>query len=109
MTYLTHQVPVCIQDLIFESPRSGRQRKAWGVSPRGRARKRSKFAERAAAESFGRMLSARAITRFAGSIATVIPDLGLTPPANVRSADLKQADASSMLLPLGEGVKTYQH
>jgi hypothetical protein len=35
-TYLAHQVLLTLrrQDLISESPRSGRQHKAWGVSPR---------------------------------------------------------------------------
>ena len=63
-----------------ESPRSGRQRKAWGVSPRPRQGKRSKSAKRAAAESSGRMLGATAITRFAGSIEILVHHPGAYAP-----------------------------
>ena len=54
LTYLMNQVPRrCIQDLTSEqsavtpvrSPRSGRQRKAWGVSPRIASRKAIKACE----------------------------------------------------------------
>jgi len=54
--------------LTPESPRSGRQHKAWGVSPRMASTKAIKPAKQATAGSFELSLTATAIARFAGSI-----------------------------------------
>jgi len=55
-----------------ESPRSGRQHKAWGASPRIASGKAIKPAKRAAAHHFNQFLSPTAIARFAGSIEALV-------------------------------------
>src|SRR6185369_1194249 len=89
------------QDLHSESPRSGRQHKAWGVSPRIALGKSSKPARRAAAESFERMLALRLSPASRVQCTSWHLTWGSRPRlyADVRSADSKQLDASSRLMP----------
>ena len=69
------------QNLNSESPRSGRQHKAWGVSPRIGLGKAIKAREAGGSRIIWTSVEATAITRFAGSIAILVLDLGLTPQA----------------------------
>ena len=84
------------------SPRSGRWRKAWGVSPRRRCATNSEPAKRAIAHQGAVSLKGLS-PAFAGSNFLLHDPWGLRPRlyASVRFADSKQiSDSLSMLLPL---------
>jgi len=78
---LTHQVPLTFKILILKVRGADASVKPGAWAPGWLKEKRSKPAQRAAAEIIWRMLSPTAITRFAGSIDILVLDLGLTPQA----------------------------
>jgi hypothetical protein len=65
----------------FFSPRSGRQSKAWGVSPRIALAKAIKARGAGGSRIIGLNDKRPAITRFAGSIDILVLVLGLAPQA----------------------------